>query len=74
MLNKRAEVALNRSPVLCAPVLFSGLNHLVEGNQADLFCGFRRFFSCLPYINLYKTCGTWAGPFLTPISLFEQTW
>ena len=44
MLNKRAEVALNRSPVLCAPVLFSGLNHLIEGNQADLFCGFREDF------------------------------
>ena len=38
--NKRAIVALNRSHVLCAPVLFSGgddLNHLVEGNQAGLF-------------------------------------
>ena len=33
-------MALNRSPVICAPVLFSGrndLNHLVEGNQAGLF-------------------------------------
>ena len=32
-------MALNHSPVLFAPVLFSGsndLNHLVEGNQAGL--------------------------------------
>ena len=40
-INKGAIVALNSSPVLCAPVLFSGryddLNHLVEGNQAGLF-------------------------------------
>ena len=36
-------MALNQSPVLCAPVQSCSvegnyLNHLVEGNQAGLFC------------------------------------
>ena len=30
--------------------------------------------SCLPYIILHKTCDLGAGPFVTPGSLFEQTW
>ena len=80
-VNKRAIVALNRSPVLiyvhqsCSAV-GNDLNHLVEGNQADLFCstkyhgsrpcGFRQGFSCFPYIGLYKTCDPKGGAFLSP--------
>ena len=30
--------------------------------------------SCLPYIILYNTCDPWAVSFLTPGSLFVQTW
>ena len=33
-----------------------------------------KIFSCVPYIVLYKTCDPGAGPFLTPVALFEQTW
>ena len=41
--NKRAIVALNRSPLLIyvlqsCSVEGNDLNHLVEGNQAGLFC------------------------------------
>ena len=41
--NKRARVALNRSPVLIyviqsCSVEGNDLNHLLEGNQAGLFC------------------------------------
>ena len=31
-------------------------------------------FFLFPYIILYKTSDPGAGPFLTPVALFEQTW
>ena len=68
-------------PILCPRVKI--LTYLEEVNyvmlhnkyQGSRLCGFREEdFSGLPYIILYKTCDPGAGPFLTPGSLFEQTW
>ena len=42
--------------------------------KALCFVVSEKFFSCHPYIILYKTCDPGAGPFLTPVALFEQTW
>ena len=38
--------------------------------------GFRLedFFHVFPYVSLCKICDPWAGPFLAPGALFEQTW
>ena len=64
MINKRAIVALNRSPVFIyvhqsCSVESNDLNHLVEGNQAGLFCSIvfkritRPYLLTPPHTNIF---------------------
>ena len=51
-------MALNRSPVLCAPVLFSGRQCLKPFGLC-LLVSDKKIFSCFHYIIIYKTCDSW---------------
>ena len=79
--NKRAIVALNRSPVLVHQSYsvdptpsphptqtfstYQILRLLHTNIKALCFVVSEKIFSCHPYIILYKACDPGAGPFLT---------
>ena len=44
--------------------------------QGSMPYGFRQkdFFNVFPYISLCRQCEPWAGQFLAPGALIEQTW